>query len=102
MDSEDYIELPPIPPSDSEEGYDGDGDSILEKVNKEDSKGGEGDDKNDLHEDSNQYERKNNPYTEDVGKDGSKYNHDIFKIAIKVLKLKRKINKMQQNMYLCL
>jgi hypothetical protein len=40
MDSKDYIELPPIPPSNSEEGYDGDGDSILEKVNKEDSKGG--------------------------------------------------------------
>lgn len=70
MDSEDYIELPPIPPSDSEEGYDGDGASILQKVNKEDSNGGEGDDKIDLHEDSNQYERKNSPYVEDVCKEG--------------------------------
>lgn len=78
MDSEDYIELPPIPPSDSEEGYDGDGASILLKVDKEDSNGGEGDDKNDLHEDCNQYERKNSVYMEDVDKDGTgdcKVNH---------------------------
>ena len=36
MDSEDYIELSPIPPSNNEEGYDGDGASILQKMNKED------------------------------------------------------------------
>ena len=36
MDYEDYIELSPIPPLDSEEGYKGDGASILQKMNKED------------------------------------------------------------------
>ena len=79
MDSEDYIELSPIPPSDSEEGYDGDGASILEKMNKEDIIRGECDNKYYLHEDSNQYERENNPYIDDVGGDGSKYDHDILK-----------------------
>lgn len=73
MDSEDYIELSPIPPSDSEEGYDRDGASILQKVKKEDIRRGECDNKNGLHEDSNQYERENNPYIDDVGGDERDY-----------------------------
>ena len=40
---------------------------------------GECDNKNDLHEDNNQYDRENNPYIDDVGGDGSKYDHDILK-----------------------
>ena len=35
MDYENYIEISPIPPFDSEEGYEGDGTSILQKMNKE-------------------------------------------------------------------